>query len=215
MQSPPKLARWLLSHFGCSPNNDALVGDPDEQYQRGRSVIWYWLQILIAIPTSLGREVVAHKLRTLSALTVGWVSFIGFALLLLHRTLSNSPIFHVPTPETWSVVLAWDYVGRIFQADAWAFWRWLPMTCIASACSGCLVAVLNRTRGMLMVYFASRCVHTVAVCCYFAAAVIFVPQYASAFLLVMFGYTAALIVVIIPARLLTSGSHSQVRLKTR
>lgn len=29
---PPRIARWLLSHFGCSPNNAAIVGDLDEQF---------------------------------------------------------------------------------------------------------------------------------------------------------------------------------------
>jgi hypothetical protein len=177
--------------------------------------VWYYRQVLIAILISLWNEVAAHKLRTFCALTVGWLSFIGLGLFLLEVSLSNSSILHVPTPETWSPVLAWDYVGRMFQADPWATLRWVSMTCIASACSGCLVAVLHRTRGMLLAYFASRCVHAIAVCCYSVTAIIYLPQYATVFLLAMFGYTAALVTVIIPAGFFTTGSQSQVRLKSR
>src|SRR5262249_3227875 len=39
---PPRLARWLLNHFGCSPNNEALIGDLDEQYRKRHSRRWYW-----------------------------------------------------------------------------------------------------------------------------------------------------------------------------
>jgi hypothetical protein len=32
-----KLAKWLLNHFGCSPNNDAIIGDLDER--TGKAVL--------------------------------------------------------------------------------------------------------------------------------------------------------------------------------
>ena len=25
---PPTIARWLLNHFGCSPNNESIIGWP-------------------------------------------------------------------------------------------------------------------------------------------------------------------------------------------
>jgi hypothetical protein len=34
---PPKVARWILKHFGSSPNNEAVIGDLDERYNTGRS----------------------------------------------------------------------------------------------------------------------------------------------------------------------------------
>lgn len=37
LAQPPKIARWLLNHFGCSPNNDAVIGDLDEKYRHGCS----------------------------------------------------------------------------------------------------------------------------------------------------------------------------------
>ena len=36
-QRPPRLATWVLRHFGLSPNNDAVLGDLVERYSEGRS----------------------------------------------------------------------------------------------------------------------------------------------------------------------------------
>jgi hypothetical protein len=138
-----------LNHFGCSANNEAVIGDLDERFRQGRSQVWYWRQVLVAILTSLWNEVAAHKLRTFFAAgrpSLAW----DYSCYILH----------VATPESWSVAFAWEYVGRMFQADHWFILRWASMTRIASACSGCLIAVLDRNRGMLMAYFASRCVHS-------------------------------------------------------
>ena len=70
---PPRIARWLLSHFGCSPNNDAVIGDLDERYRAGgRSHLWYWKQMLVAIVTSFFQEVWRHKLLAGRVLLLGW-----------------------------------------------------------------------------------------------------------------------------------------------
>lgn len=52
MRTPPKLATWLLEHFYRGANRDSLVGDLLEEYQQGRTHVWYWNQILSAIALS-------------------------------------------------------------------------------------------------------------------------------------------------------------------
>src|SRR4030095_16256717 len=44
---PPLMATWLLEHIGRK--NPSLAGDLLEEYRQGRSVAWYWRQVLIAI----------------------------------------------------------------------------------------------------------------------------------------------------------------------
>lgn len=73
----PRIAEWLLRHFGSSPNNDVVLGDLNERYQRGRSRIWYWRQALIAIIESLLSEVRRQKRMRFHALLLG----IGLQLL--------------------------------------------------------------------------------------------------------------------------------------
>lgn len=45
----PRLARWLVEHFASSYQREALVGDLFEEYQRGRSRLWYWRQAGLAL----------------------------------------------------------------------------------------------------------------------------------------------------------------------
>jgi hypothetical protein len=54
---PPKLATWLLERLTSGYHNDPLAGDLIEEYGRGRSRVWYWRQVLIAILVSTGRNV--------------------------------------------------------------------------------------------------------------------------------------------------------------
>jgi hypothetical protein len=46
---PPILATKLLGRLVSGPHSDALAGDLIEQYREGRSALWYWRQVLLAI----------------------------------------------------------------------------------------------------------------------------------------------------------------------
>lgn len=72
---PPGIAEWLLRHFGSSPNNDAVIGDLNERYQRDRTRGWYWRQVLLAI--TIQRE--GYMKRTIivvSAIVMGLLLFL-------------------------------------------------------------------------------------------------------------------------------------------
>ena len=46
---PPRIATWLLEHFGPEYGQEELAGDLLEGYRRGRSKAWYWRQVLAGI----------------------------------------------------------------------------------------------------------------------------------------------------------------------
>ena len=46
---PPRLAAWILKHFGPELNQEALTGDLNEAFQQGRSNGWYWRQVVAAV----------------------------------------------------------------------------------------------------------------------------------------------------------------------
>jgi hypothetical protein len=69
----PGVAKWLLRHFGCGVNNDAVIGDLDEWYQNGRSAGWYWRQALVALAVGFFREVRMHKALAVKAIIKGWL----------------------------------------------------------------------------------------------------------------------------------------------
>ena len=54
MTRGPSVSIWFLRHFGCSTKNESIIGDLVEQYQQGRSRVWYWRQVFIAISLLLG-----------------------------------------------------------------------------------------------------------------------------------------------------------------
>lgn len=70
---PPVLAAWLLQRFGPLPETEAIAGDLLEHYQRGRSRLWYWREVLVAIFTGTWFEVRQHSLRLIAAITMAWV----------------------------------------------------------------------------------------------------------------------------------------------
>jgi hypothetical protein len=87
---PPTIAKWLLSHFGCSPNNQSVIGDLDERYRQGRSYLWYWKQALQAIVASFLNEVWEHKLLAIRALLIGWVIKVTW-ISIFARTYGRPP----------------------------------------------------------------------------------------------------------------------------
>ena len=60
--TPPRIPKWLLRHFGCSPHNDAIIGDLNERYGHHQSRTWYWKQALAALMTGFCREAWRNRL---------------------------------------------------------------------------------------------------------------------------------------------------------
>jgi hypothetical protein len=72
---PPRLADWLLFRLACGPKRHSLVGDLHEQYERGRSSLWYWRQAAKAIVLNSGISLGRNAL----ALGLFWI--LSFALV--------------------------------------------------------------------------------------------------------------------------------------
>jgi hypothetical protein len=70
MRQPPKIATWLLKHFGSGPDKDVLLGDLTEQYSQNNSAMWYWRQTMKAIPVSFVREIRGARIPKARGLTI-------------------------------------------------------------------------------------------------------------------------------------------------
>ena len=155
---PPRVARWLLQNFGCSPNNAAVIGDLDERYRQGRSRSWYWRQSSIAMITSVVALTRNNKLLTVRALVTGWSIFFLYALTLprmIIHLLRGSPTGSGLLPSSWTRV-QWLYVrGWIVpQGDAYTF---ALISGIFAFFIGWLVGRLNRPnhRTAVVIFVAS------------------------------------------------------------
>ena len=136
---PPIVATWVLTHFGSM--NEVLVGDLIEEYGRGRTVAWYWRQVIVAILVGCGNEIRTHKLLTVRAVITGW------AALILSGYLISLPVY-----KLYSRALLALGLGPLW------FWWWHYYTypiifvpCIGGFLSGWLVARFHRTYRVTMV----------------------------------------------------------------
>src|SRR5262245_21207105 len=87
---PPRVATWFLAVFGCSPDNDAILGDLAEGYRAGRSRTWYWWQTLVAIVLGLSEEAGRNKLLAARCIPAGVVLAIIFSELLQRILIPHS-----------------------------------------------------------------------------------------------------------------------------
>lgn len=53
---PPRVATWMLEHLTLGRKNEALAGDLLEEFRRGRTAVWYWRQVLLAIVVGFAGE---------------------------------------------------------------------------------------------------------------------------------------------------------------
>jgi hypothetical protein len=75
----------MLKHFGSGPDNETLLGDLAEHYQRNGSAMWYWRQALGGIVVSFFKEIRGHKWIAARGLLTGfsvWIAFVKIIPLL-------------------------------------------------------------------------------------------------------------------------------------
>lgn len=73
----PHAATWLLERIGRRSRLDPLIGDLVEQFQEGRTRLWYWRQALGTVVIDLARTLRSHAFSFIAAVVV------GFALIWL------------------------------------------------------------------------------------------------------------------------------------
>lgn len=78
LRSVPRAATWFLREYGPNPQDESIVGDLTEQYQRGRGRVWYWRQILAIVSVGLLQEVRRNKRVVLTGLLKIWCWSFGF-----------------------------------------------------------------------------------------------------------------------------------------
>ena len=100
MTRPPAFADRLLERLVPGQDHDALLGDLREERERGRSVLWFGLQILAAILIGSWKAVRANKGAALGAIAAGFGFQIAFGNgLLLARIAARQTGY----PPSWMV----------------------------------------------------------------------------------------------------------------
>lgn len=73
-RSAPCLATWLLERFGGRSRFEPLIGDLVEQFEEGRSRLWYWRQVMGALAIDVARALRLHAFSFVAAVVVGCAS---------------------------------------------------------------------------------------------------------------------------------------------
>jgi hypothetical protein len=71
MRSSHAFTVWLFEYLGL---DTALVGDLLEERELGRSAIWYWCQVLIAVWAAVWCPIRDHKVLALRAVATGFAT---------------------------------------------------------------------------------------------------------------------------------------------
>ncbi len=81
----PRAAMWLLERLGSTSRLEPLIGDLVEQFEAGRSRIWFWHQATGALAGCVLRAIRANAPSFLAAILVGcalvWVWQLGCSLV--------------------------------------------------------------------------------------------------------------------------------------
>jgi len=145
---PPAFPARLLKRMVPAQDHEVLLGDLAEEYQRGRSTTWYWLQICAAVVIGTFRDVRTHPLLALRAIAVGLLSFLALvvAQLTLRDVATGAGFMWDKTwiglPFYWH----WPYYGS-WSFEAFREVLWLT----SSLVMGWIVARTHRHHGITMV----------------------------------------------------------------
>jgi hypothetical protein len=106
MSSSHAAAAWIFERVGLDV---ALAGDLMEECAEGRSVVWYWRQVLVAIWVGTWDAIFDHKLLALRALVTGCAINAVWLFLwekFLHIGLSVTPRLTIESIATLQIILA-------------------------------------------------------------------------------------------------------------
>jgi hypothetical protein len=118
MRHSRAVATWLLEQLRI---DIGLAGDLLEEQENGRSAIWYWRQVLIAVAVNIWGDIRSHKVVMLGAVMTG----IGAETVLwglLHAFVSSwLPLRPMTSFAPWTINLLILFVTQI--ATGWLIAR--------------------------------------------------------------------------------------------
>lgn len=111
LSGPPKAATWLLKSLTPGSKSEALLGDLEEDFVRGRSAAWYWRQVFVAILVSFAQELRCRWIAT--AFAALWTAVVFLFLQYFYTSSHIRPLFN--TVFGWTVGFAFP-ISTIFGA---------------------------------------------------------------------------------------------------
>jgi len=124
IHQPPRMATSILKRL-ASPPDEALVGDLFEEYQRRRSSLWYWSQVIAAIAVGAWHDLPRHKLVAIGAILAGAV-VVGVPFQVLISTPA-ARLANLPVPVSVQVIAAQLLMMLAAMTGGWVVSRLFPL----------------------------------------------------------------------------------------
>src|SRR5437762_3705306 len=113
---PPKTASWLLRRLGWSRNNDVMLGDLYEQFARGKSRLWFWQEVFVAIIAEAHVSLLSIRSSIMKRACV-WIAVFVAVFSLGYWTARNPFLVHEEMPSA-------DFIAeQKVQRDQVAYFR--------------------------------------------------------------------------------------------
>ena|SRR5580765_2393914 len=148
MKQPPVFAGRILTRLVPSQNHTVLLGDLSEEYRRGRTTTWYWLQILAAVVVGTWKDIRTHKGLALRAAVVG----ISSTLVLIRVALA---VGDVATGAGFMWGTTWIGLPRYWHYPYDASWSYRAFNelewILTAMASGWIVVRSHRRHGVTMI----------------------------------------------------------------
>jgi hypothetical protein len=109
----------MLKHLPPGRQNEALAGDLLEEFVHGRSAIWYWRQVMVAIVIRCYRDILNH--RTILTYAAVWSILAPSWFVISDKMWANSqllgPIYRMDFP--WSTICDLIFVSGLSLVFIW------------------------------------------------------------------------------------------------
>jgi hypothetical protein len=136
-QQPPRIATWMAERLVPHARRESLVGDLMEQYRHGRSDLWYWRQVFVAIVAASAHDLAAHKSLAFRGLAIGWT---------LYYVCSFPVTWAGRSAERWAATWLLPCDPQLFWCQFWLNQISVELLIyVAAALSGWVVVRLHRT----------------------------------------------------------------------
>jgi hypothetical protein len=139
MKTSCDITVWMFDRLGL---DGALAGDLLEERARGRSSVWYWRQVLVAVLVGIWGSIRNHKVLALRAVATGFA--MEYSLLFLwHLWVQHQ-----------SIPVDVDGVP-VMTIATWAWNLWLVV--VTQTATGWVVARTHRAHQIPMVFLFVTC----------------------------------------------------------
>ena len=155
------LAEFVLKRFGVPRGNESLMGDIEEDYASGKSLLWLWRETTSAVVITAVRDIRKHRLLALRAIAAGWLLLWGGNMAASHLLVSPGVMYRGAFSRVsllvlfelvvWPTFVGWAvgrmhrdqqasmvvvYAAFLFAGDAWSYcvYRDLVHDFIPAAC---------------------------------------------------------------------------------